>query len=385
MVSVDDYNEVKDCIYKNEHYSARDNGAVMRHQREGMRKRKLDEVWSFGIPNVVTGYMDFCGERVHRIVATAFHDEAPSSQHVVDHIDTNRQNNRPDNLRWLTKLENILCNEITRKKVELICGSVEAFLNNPTLLFGYEMEDKNFSWMKNVTPEEAKNCLDNWKHWAKIAVPNPNYKNEEHHVGDWIFSKSVNVDNNRPANAAPQFVENEEAEDKEVDTTLSEDSDCNTIDTEEWLAKTFGKNEEIEEEPEYDGLSDSLTSSAKQRFWRTPTEFPCCPAEVTVNGLQVYKDNLEEGELFSSNYYAKYYVIDKAIISAKNVLIVLCTNNEGEDVVGAYSLCSIKIENEKFVHMSIKRYGSKDVAIHFFNLIIGKEEWTEDDMIWWDT
>ena len=127
MVSIDDYNEVKDCIYKDEHYSVRDNGAIMRHQREGMRKRKLDEVWSFGTPNIVTGYMDFCGERVHRIVATAFHGQAPSDQHVVDHIDTNRQNNRPENLRWLTKLENILANEITLKKVEMICGSVEAF------------------------------------------------------------------------------------------------------------------------------------------------------------------------------------------------------------------------------------------------------------------
>lgn len=386
MVSIDDYNEVKDCIYKDEHYSARDNGAVLRHQRVGMRKRKLDEVWSFGTPNIVTGYMDFCGERVHRIVATAFHGEAPSSQHVVDHLDTNRHNNRPDNLRWLTKLENILCNEITRKKVELICGSVEAFLNDPTLLFGYETVDKNFSWMKNVTPEEAKNCLDNWKHWAKTATPNPNYKKEERHVGDWIFDKPINVNNNRPKNTDPLIDDNIEAGYKKTDvTTFSENSDSNTIDTEEWLAQTYGKKDEIKEEPKYDDLSDSLTSSAKQRYWRTPTEFPCCPAEITDNGLEVYKDNLKEGELFSSNSFAKYYVIDKAIIPTKNDLIILCTNNEGEQVFGSYALCSVKIENGKFVHMSIKRYGSKDVATHFFNLIIGKEKWTEEDEIWWDT
>lgn len=384
MMKIDDYKEIRDCIYKDEKYSVRDNGAVMRHQREGMRKRKLDEVWSFGTPNVVTGYMDFCGERVHRIVATAFHGEAPSSQHVVDHIDTNRHNNRPDNLRWLTKLENILCNEITRKKVELICGSVEAFLNDPTLLFGYETEDKNFSWMKNVTPEEAKNCLDNWKHWAKTAAPNPNYKKEERHVGDWIFDKPVNVKNNRPMITTPHFVDKVEVGGKEIYTTISEDSGSNSIDTGEWLAKTFGKKEEIKEELEYDGLSDSLTSSAKQRYWRTPTEFPCCPSEVTDNGLQVYKDNLKEGELFSSNNFAKYYVIDKDIIPDKNGLVVLCTNNEGEQVFGAYALCSVKIENGKFIHSSIRRYGSRDVATHFFNLIIGKEEWTDEDIISWD-
>ena len=158
-----------------------------------------------------------------------------------------------------------------------------------------------------------------------------------------------------------------------------------TVDTEEWLAKTFGKKEDIKEEPEYDGLSDSLTPSAKQRYWRTPTEFPCCPQEVTDDGLDIYRDNLKEGYLFSSNSFAKYYVIDKTIIPDKNDLIVLCTNNEGEQVFGAYALCSVKIENGKFVHMSIKRYGSKDIATHFFNLIIGKEEWTEEDEIWWDT
>ncbi len=81
MVSIDDYNEVKDCIYKDEHYSARDNGAIMRHQREGMRKRKLDGVWSFGTSNADTSYLDFCGERVHRIVATAFHGQATSEHH----------------------------------------------------------------------------------------------------------------------------------------------------------------------------------------------------------------------------------------------------------------------------------------------------------------
>ena len=45
-VRVNDYTEERDCIYKGEHYSVRDNGAIMRHQREGMRKRKLDGVWS---------------------------------------------------------------------------------------------------------------------------------------------------------------------------------------------------------------------------------------------------------------------------------------------------------------------------------------------------
>lgn len=376
MLNIDDYIEERECVYKDETYSARDNGAILRHQREGMRKRKLDEVWSFGIPNMVTGYMDFCGERVHRIVATAFHGPAPTEQHVVDHIDTNRQNNRPENLRWLTKLENILNNEITRKKVELICGSIEAFLENPSLLYGYETEDKNFSWMRNVTKEEAENCLKNWNNWVKSSSPSSNYKQEKRQVGDWIFS-------NKPKPNAPRPVIPSNKDQKvPVLQGQIEESNSVTIDTNEWINQTFGKdNKEVLQEE--DDWFESLTPSAKQSWW-TKTEFPCCPLEVTVDGLERYKENLKEGSIFSKNSYATYYVMDSKVVKEKNMLAILSTNNEGE-VFGAYSLAIVKIEKEKFCHISLKRYRDKEAASHFYKLIIGEEAWTEEDEIWWDT
>lgn len=34
---------------------------------------------------------------------------------------------------------------------------------------------------------------------------------------------------------------------------------------------------------------------------------------------------------------------------------------------------------------SLKRYGDKEAASHFYKLIIGEEAWTEEDEIWWDT
>lgn len=376
MLNIDDYIEERECVYKDETYSARDNGAILRHQREGMRKRKLDEVWSFGIPNMVTGYMDFCGERVHRIVATAFHGPAPTEQHVVDHIDTNRQNNRPENLRWLTKLENILNNEITRKKVELICGSIEAFLENPSLLYGYETEDKNFSWMRNVTKEEAENCLKNWNNWVKSTSPSSNYKQEKRQVGNWIFS-------NKPKPNAPRPVIPSN-KDQKVPVLQGQIGESNsvTIDTNEWINQTFGKdNKEVLHEE--DDWFESLTPSAKQSWW-TKTEFPCCPLEVTVDGLERYKENLKEGSIFSKNSYATYYVMDSKVVKEKNMLAILSTNNEGE-VFGAYSLAIVKIEKEKFCHISLKRYGDKEAASHFYKLIIGEEAWTEEDEIWWDT
>ena len=110
MLNVSDYTEEKVCKYKDEVYSVRDNGAVMRLSPEGKKTRPLDNVWTFGKKSVSNGYMTIGSHRVHIIVATAFYGAKDSKIYVVDHIDTNRCNNRTENLRWLTKLENILLN-----------------------------------------------------------------------------------------------------------------------------------------------------------------------------------------------------------------------------------------------------------------------------------
>lgn len=381
MGSVDDYNIVKNRIYKEEYYSVRDNGAVIRHQRKDRRIRKDDNVWTFGRFNKNTGYMDFCGERVHRIVATAFHGPAPSDQHVVDHIDTNRCNNRPENLRWLTKLENILCNEITRKKVELICGSIEAFLNNPQLLYGYETEDKNFSWMKNVTKEEAQNCLANWSHWAKTVKPDSNYKREDKHVNEDIFKPlNINIDAANRPKVKGQNIQSEEAsfEDNIVETDKS-----NTIETSQWLEQAFGHEEKKEDY--YDDIwVQALTPFAKH-LWDTPTEFPCCPSEVSEKGLVLYQENLKEGKLFSKNNYDSYYVLESGLVNNKNKLLILSTNFAGENVFGAYSVVCVVVDKGKYGHICLRRFGNKEDAEHFYNVGIGTEEMTEEDEIMWDT
>ena len=99
-------------------YRVRDNGSVCRQWRPNERKRPLDGTWTFGWANASTGYMQIGAVVVHRIVATAFHGEQPSEKHIVDHIDTNRRNNRSENLRWITRLDNLLQNPITRRRIE---------------------------------------------------------------------------------------------------------------------------------------------------------------------------------------------------------------------------------------------------------------------------
>lgn len=163
---VNDFNEEKTCVYKNEKYSVRDNGTVLRHSKNGGRNRKNDNIWTFGEVKP-TGYMEIASARIHRIVAMAFHGEPPTSQHVVDHIDTNRQNNRPENLRWVTRLENILLNSITCKKIERLCGCpIEEVLEDISILRGRTLPPQ-ISWMKTVSQEEANESLERWLKWAK--------------------------------------------------------------------------------------------------------------------------------------------------------------------------------------------------------------------------
>ena len=72
LTNINDFNEEKVCTYKNETYSARDNGAVLRLSGNSEHKRKIDDIWTFGTLDD-KGFMRIGGEKINRIVAAAFH------------------------------------------------------------------------------------------------------------------------------------------------------------------------------------------------------------------------------------------------------------------------------------------------------------------------
>lgn len=319
MVDINDFVRQAECTYKNEHYSVRDNGAVLRHPRENKSLRKWDNQWTFGTPNQ-NNYLQIDSEVVHRIVAFAFLGEPPTTQHIVDHRDTNRQNNRPENLRWLTKLENILNNPITVKKIIYYCGSIEAFLKDPSILKKFVDKDPNFGWMRRATPEEARNC---WEHWNNLGnKKNDGFSSKGGSLGEWIFEDNLNTSSFQEI---PEFV-------------------------------------------------TSLTPNAVQKDWETPSEFPCCPQESTDNPIAAYAANLKFDEIFSRNQYLTTIILDFAISEDKSTLWIKCKNSD-DKAVKPWLLAQVTYENDLFVHKNLGSYFQKDGAEKYFTLAQGLE-WT---------
>jgi len=314
------------CTYKDEKYSIRDNGAVFRHPRENGRIRPTDNQWTFGKSNEKTGYMEIAAVRVHRIIAMGFHGEPPTKEHVVDHIDTNKRNNRPANLRWVTRLENVLLNPITAKRIKIVCGSVEAFLADPSK-FRDKFPESNYNWMCTVSSKEAQISLKRFESWAKNDKLPSGGK-----LGDWIIGR-------------------------------------NPL-----------QNEPKETIPEADELVVSKTTNAVQRDWITPSEFPCCPQEYANEPIKTYAENLKTGSVFCRNDIYSSSVLKSSVSEDKQTIYVMSESTEGTISIKPWALAKITFDNGQFIHTSIKTFFSSEGAEKQFCLAQGLE-WNGGDSI----
>ena len=261
------FDDERATVFKEETYLVRDNGAVLRRGRADARRRKLDDAWTFGTLNKHSGYLVISEHVIHQIVATAYHGPRPTNDHVVDHIDTNRLNNRPENLRWVTRLENVLLNPITRRRIEQAFGSLEAFFENPGA-----STVPNLEWMRTVTKEQAAESRRRLLEWAEKGLAAKGGS-----LGDWLFTP-------RAAPVAPP-------------------------------------------DPQPEDIP-SLTPAAFQRNWRTPTEFPQCPDQATADALEEYLERLSFGTVFARNRYGESIVV-AAGIGEDNTMSVLCNTQTG--------------------------------------------------------
>lgn len=123
---------------------------------------------------------------------------------VVDHIDTNRCNNRVENLRWLTKLENVLLNEATLKRVTFLCGGdINKFIENPACLQDLTGDNQDIMWMRTVSAEEAKLAMEHISSWAKRPTTSFKMMKERERTKDfedWLKKHEIKDTNPFPEN-----------------------------------------------------------------------------------------------------------------------------------------------------------------------------------------
>ena len=358
---INEYTQEKTCTYKDESYLVRDNGSICRLPKDDKKIRPSDKKWTFGTKDKSNGYMIFCGERVHRIVATAFYGEH-SQEYVVDHIDTNRCNNRVENLRWLTRLENILRNPITLKKIITICGSIEAFLEDPSSIGNAFSSQQNLAWMRTVSAEEGRATLERLTAWANKDTTFSSEKSSG--IGEWIFKRFAKPE------IDIQVINNTENK-KLGDSLLTRDL-FGSREKEEFYSQNVVSQENIVENDSsvITPLTKSITTNAAQRNWKTPTEFPMCPSESPAASLQLYFDNLRQNEIFCKNNLWEDKVVDFAW-TKKNQIIVLC-GKVGQDFGKPYALTLIYIEKGYFVHETYSTYFEYEGALKYFTIEQGK-------------
>ncbi len=313
-VSVNDFHQEVECVYEGETYSVRDNGAVLRHARAGKRRRGLDNQWTFGRESSANRYLCIAGVRIHRIVATAFHGDPPDPQYVVDHIDSNCRNNRPENLRWLTRLENSLKNPATRKKIEYLCGSIEAFLDNPSMLNDLQ-RDPNIDWMRAVTPEEARNCSNRMDIWAN--------------------TESKPKGERRAVNQASSFGDR--------------------------VYKPLQKWEiGLGREP---GLDMALTPWCVQYMWRASMYFPLCPQGDEHRSLNAYFRNIELGSVLAycdyDDFCPQLTAVGAALLKDKLSILVMTESKNGKWVIVGIQLDE---RTQHFFHFVVGSYSDMQEA-----------------------
>lgn len=345
----------KTCNYRKRQYSVREDGLIFRHPKTGCKPSKLDNTWTFGKKDDKTGYMLYGGVRVHQVVATAFHGTPEDPNMVVDHIDTNRCNNRPENLRWLTRLENVLNNPFTRKRIEFLCGSIEAFLENPSIL-RQTASEPNTVWMRTVSKEEAAKCLKNLTRWAEEDKQREAAETKGKGIGEWIY------------------------QDGDKDSDGFGGSWDNDWHKQDYRTPWQIQKEQIEKETQkyfeaQFALKPSLTPGAMQLEWKIPTVFPLCPQSPSDTPLEDYLANLREGALYCHNDIYESPVM-KAGLSLDGQHIAVLTTTTGAT---NFALSEIYFQDGVFIHKSIRTFFSEEGAEKYYTISLGKE-WTGGDV-----
>ena len=142
----------------------------------------------------------------------------------------------------------------------------------------------------------------------------------------------------------------------------------------EWIYNRSLPKFQIDEIPEF---TNSLTQNVKQKNWKTPTEFPCCPQQFGSNPIISYADKLKIERMFSQNQYSKSIIDNFAISKDEAILWIICKSSD-DKAIKPYSLAEVTYQNDAFVHNNLGSFFQKEGAEKQFTLAQGLE-WTRGE------
>lgn len=295
-IPIDHYGSERELEYEGEIYLVRDNGAVYRKHGMDRRTNSFDETWTFGVLGQQGRYLCIGSAKVHRVVAIAFLGPPPSEEYVVDHINRDKTNNRVENLRWITRLENVMRHPGVRKRIISAYGSLDKYCEDPSTPTN-EL-DPDFAWLRSFSKEEAQkswNQIQKWTESDRFVTPGV--------LSNRVHGNLGPMPPTRPPLPVPE--------------------------------------------------KQSLTPMAIQRKWNTPTEFPCCPNDIGQEPLEEYSRNLITDAVFSRDRYKESLVVMAEL--GDGFLSVLVASTE-KGAIKPWAVAKIIIENGKFVHESLGMY-----------------------------
>lgn len=351
----------------------RDNGAVLRHPNQNMKRvRPLDNKWTFGKPNKKM-YLHIGRIPIHRIVATAYYGEPECPDMVVDHIDTNHQNNRPINLRWVTRYDNVVNNPITVAKILYRYGSIDEFWKYVSKKKGNFYVD--YSWMRPILNSEIARRKQASIEFVAETNMGTRYDKKKHvenkNLPKKEYQESVNTYQPRSQEELDSYAEPISALQWADDYKKSPYEEELRLEEEKRKQEQFQREQkQMEERNEIRQLShdervklgiakpdvQSLNNPiAMQRDWTTPAKFYFCPTTIGEDPIREYAKQIQIGELFSNGIYDNY-VIEYSVNTSGTFLVLkshIVPSGEKYDAKAehhAYGVMEISVENGRYIH-----------------------------------
>lgn len=177
--------------------------------------------------------------------------------------------------------------------------------------------------MRTVTPEEARNAKANLEKWASkpFVLRDPDATKSEKTDKEWMFKPP------RPEREQPIVIP-----ERDVQISATKKIRYSSL-PETWWDKEIQRRQQwccdhgIDwPVPFVPAISPSI---AIQVRWTTPSEFPCCPTEITENVLADYATKLKPGVEFCRNTFGRSTVTDVALIDGGKRLAVSTVPDEG--------------------------------------------------------